>query len=412
MKGIGKKIGILGGTFDPIHCGHMIIARSAMEQYGLDEVRFMTGGNPPHKSGNEITPALMRHGMVKRAVEDEPLFFADDHEVLKETYSYTAETLEELRGKYGDAEIYFIIGEDSLADLPDWYRPDRILENCILLVYPRGHADELDRLIAERKKVLGGDIRKIDAPVFGVSSTQIRERAEAGLSLKYLVPDNVIKYIRENKLYTENIYTDKKERDGGMAADSRQTDIKEMKKKLAIALKKKRYKHSIGVSREALRMARLFGADEEKAYIAGLLHDCAKCCEKDEQFEICKKYGIEVDKYTHLCPAVLHAPAGAALAEHEYGIDDPEILSAIRYHTTACADMSLLDKIIYVADMTEPGRDYDGADELRALAAKDIDEAYTEALRQTLMFNIQKYAAVHPDTLAAWNAVMAGKKGM
>ena len=395
-----RKIGILGGTFDPIHCGHMIIARLAMEQYGLDEVRFMTGGNPPHKSGNAITPARLRHGMVMSAVAGEPGFTADDFEVNKESYSYTAETLTALGEIYEDAELYFIVGEDSLRDLPRWYRPETILKNCILLVYPRYDMIGFDELIKARAEELGGDIRKIDAPLFGVSSTEIRERAEAGLSVKYLVPESVIKYMKEKRLYKTE------DHQGGRIT----MDVKEMKKKLARSLKKKRYKHSIGVSREAVRMAKLFGADEEKAYIAGLLHDCEKCYEKDEQLEICKKYGVEVDRMTDLCPAVLHAPAGAALAEREYGIEDREILSAIRHHTTAGADMGLLDKIIYVADMTEPGRKYDGVETLRSLSAKDIDAAYTEALRQTLTFNIEKYAIVHPDTLEAWNAEMAGKK--
>lgn len=393
-----RKVGILGGTFDPIHCGHMIVARSAMEQFGLDEVRFMTGGNPPHKREQCVTDARIRHSMVCCAVKDETGFAADDHEVNKKTYSYTAETLEELREKLRDTEIYFIVGEDSLRDLPDWYRPEQILEDSVLLVYPRIASEDLDELIAERRRVLGGDIRKIDAPLFGVSSTDIRERIAAGLSVKYIVPDGVIDYIETAGLY-------KKERTKAAVMDE-----KEMRKKLASALKKKRYKHSIGVSREAVRMAKLFGADEKKAYIAGLLHDCAKGFDRDEQLDICKKYNVRTDEMTDLCPPVLHAPAGAALAEHEYGIADPEILDAIRYHTVARRDMTLLDKIVYVADMTEPGRDYSGVEELRRLSAEDIDKAFFEAVRQSLMFNFEKKTIIHPNTLDAWNGILAAKR--
>ncbi len=394
-----RKIGILGGTFDPIHCGHMIVARAAMEQFGLDEVRFMTGGNPPHKRGRGVTDALTRHRMVCCAVRGEPGFAADDLEVNKKTYSYTAETLAGLKEKLGGAEIYFIAGEDSLRELPGWYEPERILESCVLLVYPRTEPETLDALIAERRSALGGDIRKIDAPLFGVSSTDIRERIAAGLSVKYIVPDGVIEYIESKGLY-------KKERTKTAAMDE-----KEMKKKLASSLKKKRYKHSIGVSREAARMAKLFGADEKKAYIAGLLHDCAKGLDRNEQLDICKKYNVTADEATALCPPVLHAPAGAALAEHEYGIADPEILDAIRYHTVARRDMTLLDKIVYVADMTEPGRDYDGVETLRKLSEIDIDRAYFEALSRSLMFNLSKKTIIHPNTLEAWNAVLASGRG-
>lgn len=395
-----RKIGILGGTFDPIHCGHLIVARSAMEQYGLEEVHFMTGGNPPHKRETELTPANIRHRMVINAVEGESGFVADDFEVNKKTYSYTAETVSELKKKLSDTEIYFIVGEDSLRDLPQWYKPEVILENCVILVYPRDEASELDALIEERREMLGGDIRKIDAPLFGISSTQIRNRAAQGRSVKYLVPDGVIRYINETGLYTA----------GSTAEVGSVMDEKEMRKKLASALKKKRYKHSLGVCKEAVRMAKLFGADEKKAYTAGLLHDCAKCFDRETQFKICEKYGVKTDRMTDLCPAVLHAPAGAALAKNEYGIDDEEILDAIRCHTTGRADMTLLDKIVYVADMTEPGRDYDGVEKLRELSAKDIDAAFIEALRQTLTFNIEKQAIVHPDTLAAWNWVLAESK--
>lgn len=198
---MSRRIGIFGGTFDPVHCGHMIVARIAMEQYSLDEVRFMTGGMPPHKKKSGVTPAKMRHAMVAAAVKGEPGFIADDFEVDKETYSYTAETLIELKRIYPDDEIYFIIGEDSLNDILKWYRPDIIVKNCILLIYPRFGTESLDALIEERKNALGGDMRKIDAPLFGVSSTSVRKRVSEKKPIRYFVPDSVIKYIGENGLY-------------------------------------------------------------------------------------------------------------------------------------------------------------------------------------------------------------------
>lgn len=182
-------------------------------------------------------------------------------------------------------------------------------------------------------------------------------------------------------------------------------DKKEMQHKLKSALKKKRFEHSLGVCSEAVRMAKLFGADEKKAYIAGLLHDCAKCLTREEEAEYCRKYNIEIDKMTELCHPVMHAPVGAAVARYEYGIEDEEILDAIRYHTVARAEMTLLDKIIYVADVTEPGRDYDGVEELRKLSKKSIESAYCEAVRRSLTHNISKGAVIHPNTLDAWNAI-------
>lgn len=186
-------------------------------------------------------------------------------------------------------------------------------------------------------------------------------------------------------------------------------DKKQMQSKLEGALKKKRFKHSLGVCAEAVRMAELFGADPKKAYIAGLLHDCAKCLDRDEEKEVCRKYSFEPDEMTKICHPVLHAPLGAVVARYEYDVKDEEILDAIRYHTTARANMTLMDKILYVADMTEPNREYDGVDDLRKLSKKDIDAAYKEAVYQTLMFNLKKGSIIHPDTLNAWNEICKNK---
>lgn len=195
-----KKIGILGGTFDPVHNGHMIIARQAMEQFGLDEVRIMTGGNPPHKRNACITAAEARHEMVKLAAEGEKGLIPFDYELNKKTFSYTFETLTELNERYPEVEWYFIIGEDSLRDILKWYRPEIIVKKCILLVYPRSGGSAAG-LIKERAAQLDGDIREISAPVFGISSTDIRKRVSEGKSVKYLVPDKVEEYIEKHKLY-------------------------------------------------------------------------------------------------------------------------------------------------------------------------------------------------------------------
>lgn len=197
-----KKVGIFGGTFDPPHNGHMLVARAAMEQLGLDEIRIMTGGMPPHKQNDGMTPAEIRHTMVRLAAEGEPGFRADGYEVHKKNYTYTAKTLEELLAENPDWEIYFVIGEDSLRDFMKWYKPDYIAKHCILCVYPRSRGDALDRLIAERRAELGADIRRIDSPLFGVSSTEIRKRLKAGKSVRYLVPDAVNDYIKEKGLYS------------------------------------------------------------------------------------------------------------------------------------------------------------------------------------------------------------------
>lgn len=195
-----KKVGILGGTFDPIHLAHIELARTALREYNLSEVRFMTGGNPPHKREKQITDARFRHDMVKLALSGEKKLTADDYEVNKTDYCYSAVTLGELGKLHPDWEIYFIIGEDSLRDLPKWYCPLEVCKSCILLVYPRGDGG-LEKLIEKRKSEFGADIRKITAPRIDVSSTLIRKRIRDGEDISGMVCDEVRAYIEEMGLY-------------------------------------------------------------------------------------------------------------------------------------------------------------------------------------------------------------------
>ena len=196
-----RKIGLMGGTFDPIHTAHIEIAKRAKEQYNLDEVIFMTSGNPPHKKGQDVTDAMSRLEMVKVAIDGIDGFTASDYEVNKSEYSYSVNTLKWLHGKYPDAEIYFLIGEDSLDYIDKWYHPEEILELCTVLVYPRIGMETLKRTLIEKQSVLGGDIRVIDAPVYGVSSTQIRNVIESGADATGLLDSRVYEYIRRNNLY-------------------------------------------------------------------------------------------------------------------------------------------------------------------------------------------------------------------
>ena len=191
------KIGIMGGTFDPIHNAHLIIARYAAEQYGIDRLMFMTGGNPPHKS--DVTDKYIRNHMTEIAVNGE--FEVNTYEIDKEEYSYSLHTLQHFKEEYPNDDIYFIIGEDSLGDINKWYKPQEILKLCKLLVFPRISFESLKEQILTTKKTLEGEIYPINAPIIGLSSTIIRERLSQGKSVRNMIPDKVLDYIKENGLY-------------------------------------------------------------------------------------------------------------------------------------------------------------------------------------------------------------------
>lgn len=176
-----------------------------------------------------------------------------------------------------------------------------------------------------------------------------------------------------------------------------------MKEKLKGMLTKSRYEHSVGVSETAVKMARFYGADEQKARIAGLLHDCAKKLTADEAAEKCAELGVELDETELLVPELIHAPLGAGIARYEFGITDSEILGAIAAHTVAKEHMSDLEKIIYIADMIEPNREFPNVDECRRVAFEGLDKAFLYMLDRSIVFNVGKGVILHPNTVLARN---------
>ena len=182
-------IGILGGTFDPPHIGHLILAECARVQFGLERVLFVPAGDPYHKAGNGVSPARDRIAMVAAAIERNPRFVLDEREVRRGGPSYTADTLEELAME-GHHRPLLLLGKDALADLPNWRNPERIAELARIAIAHREGAPEQDH-----------SYETVDLPRLRVSSSDIRARVAAGKSIRYLVPDLVMRYIAQSGLY-------------------------------------------------------------------------------------------------------------------------------------------------------------------------------------------------------------------
>lgn len=199
------KIGIMGGTFNPIHNAHLMIAEFAREQFGLDCVWFMTSGNPPHKRNLTIVDAHIRQEMVSLAIDKNPYFKVCDYEVERREYSYTANTLSEFSQRYPDDEFFFIIGSDSLCQLNTWYKPEIIARLCTILVFSREGNHGLEQIAEKYRHSIGADIRIIGAPIFDISSSLIRARVKEGRSIRYMVCDEVNEYIRRHGLYKQEI---------------------------------------------------------------------------------------------------------------------------------------------------------------------------------------------------------------
>ena len=198
-----KRIGIMGGTFNPVHNGHLILAENACNQYHLDKIYFMPAGVPPHKKNNEITSGELRCSMVEMAIADNPQFAMLDIEVSSTEMSYTYRTLEKLEHIFPETEIYFIMGADSLSDFSSWKNPQRISELCKLLVAVRDNLNksELHRIADQLFHDFHTQVELLDTPNISISSHDIRDRVRKQASIRYLVPEEVRKYIVTNHLY-------------------------------------------------------------------------------------------------------------------------------------------------------------------------------------------------------------------
>jgi len=197
------RLGVLGGTFDPIHLAHLVLAEEARRCLVLERVVFVPAGDPWRKAGLRITAGEHRLAMVRLAIADNPFFEVSTTELERRGPSYTADTLEELRRERGPGtELYFIVGEDALEDLPHWKDPGRIIAQAYLAVAPRGSWEASDVEAVER--AVPGISRKLvtfDMPRMDISATELRARAAVGESLRYLVPAPVEEYIRRHRLY-------------------------------------------------------------------------------------------------------------------------------------------------------------------------------------------------------------------
>lgn len=201
-----KRIGIMGGTFDPIHVGHLILGETAYEQFHLDKVLFMPAGNPPHKKNRKGRASdLQRAKMVELAIASNPHFELSLVEMNEDSYTYTYRTLERLNREYPDTLFYFILGADSLFDFELWKEPQRICDSCTVVVATRNHTSTslLDQEIQRLSQKYNGEFRKLDSLNIDVSSGLLRSWIVENRTIKYYVTDEVISYIEKNHIYKD-----------------------------------------------------------------------------------------------------------------------------------------------------------------------------------------------------------------
>ncbi len=386
------RIGIFGGTFNPPHLGHKHLAESLMEQANLDKVIVIPTATSPHKKSTDLATEEERLHMC-RLMFDESCYDVSDLEIARGGKSYTVDTVAELKKLYPYDSLFLIIGSDMLLCFHNWYRYEEILNNVTLCVATRENEVSVDELRTYAKNTLklnGNEIIFSCVAPFECSSTQVRKLIKEGdIAEKYL-GKSVSEYLAEKKIYTDN-YT-------------------LWRKLLKARLKEKRYIHSLNVADSALVLAEKYGGDREKSYFAGLVHDIMKNATKEEQLQIMEKGGIILSRTEKNNPKLWHAMAGEAFLRTEMCITDEEILSAVRYHTTGKAGMSLLDKIVYIADYISAERNYPDVDAMRELATtKGLDEAALYALKYSFSSLSKQERLIHTDSVEYYNELIINK---
>lgn len=372
------KIILFGGAFNPVHNEHVAMLKAAKERLGADKVIIMPTAVSPHKSGFITAPPSARLEMCRIAFEG--LGEVSDFEVNKGGASYSYITCDYLRHKYPDDEIYFLMGADMFACFSQWVYPERILKDVKLAVCAREGSSDVGEARRQFTEQFGQDAVLVGYTGARVSSTRVRTCAALGADTAGMVPPAIAKYIKSEGLYC----------------------LSEVAKAQKL-MNEKRAAHTLRVAFMAAENCRRFGIHEKKALTAAGLHDAAK------NLKLTDKHLKGFVPPEGVPESVMHQYSGAYLAEHVFGVTDEDILNAISYHTSGRPGMSDLEKLIFLCDMLEEGRDFDGVDGLRKVFARDIDECLELALRQELDYLSAEGKYIYPLTQEAYNYIHAHK---
>ena len=388
------KLGIYGGTFNPPHLGHLAAAQFALDALNLDRLEFVPAAAPPHKTLPEGGPsAEQRLEMVELAADGLLLpkkVSVSGMELHRPGKSYTADTLEQLQAADPEAELWLLMGTDMFLTLQNWREPEVITRLAGICTFARTQSDSGELLETQARylqETFGARTCVLQLPhIVDVSSTQLRELLARGKGQAYLSPA-VYGYIIRQGLY-------------GVHYDLKQLPDRELRACSYSMIRAKRIAHVQGTEEEAVRLAQRWGADEEKARRGAILHDCTKYLTMEEQLQLCRKYGIVLDDLEQQAVKLLHAKTGACVARDVYGVSD-DVYEAIFWHTTGKADMTLLEKILYIADYMEPNRDFPGVERLRTLAYQDLDQAVLAGCEMSIQEMKDRGLPVHPNTVRA-----------
>jgi nicotinate-nucleotide adenylyltransferase len=378
------RLAILGGSFNPVHLGHLFLADAVLSALHYDRVVMIPAYRSPFKlaAPNMESTAGDRLEMLAASIAGDPRLALDNCEIKREGVSYTVDTLKDIIRRYGPAgKPGLIIGDDLAADFPQWHHSGEIIELADIIIARRLHSGEIQCPYPNTQ---------ITNEVMEISSAMVRERIEAGKAWRYLVPAGARAIIEERRLY--GFY-------GAADGESGAETILRIENAARKNLSPERFLHSRNTALLAWDLCRRFTLDPALGYLAGIAHDLGKSMEEETLLKLAKSDGRGISKLEKKKPALLHGRAAAVLLRERFDVHNGDVLEAVALHTGGAADMGPLAKVIYIADKLEVSREK--ADPvLRSMcyANESLDRIFFAVLDQTVSWLRSKKLELSEET--------------
>jgi nicotinate-nucleotide adenylyltransferase len=390
------RLAILGGSFNPVHLGHLRLADAALSFLGYDRIILVPTYTSPFKPGAHEVSAADRLDMLAASAPGDPRLTIDACEIKRSGVSYTIDTIADIRRRYPlTGKLGLIIGDDLARTFSQWRRAEDI-------------AAETDIIIAHRESlepaVFPYPYRPLNNAIMELSSATVREHIQKGEPWRSLVPLGVRSIIEDRRLYGYTPSLESGQTPGSRIKVSHEL-IARVEAEVRSLVSPSRFLHSRGVAVMAYDLCAQFGLDPDRGYLAGMAHDMAKSLPEEEMICLARRDDKNLSKLEQKKPALLHGRAGAVLLHQKFGVEDEDILEAIRYHTTGRPGMGVLAQVVYIADKIEYSRG-DVSGELRDFSRfADLDSLFTAVLEETVAFLRSRQLDLSSGTLKLLDAI-------
>jgi nicotinate-nucleotide adenylyltransferase len=399
------RLAILGGSFNPVHLGHLYLADAVISGFGYDRVLLVPAFRSPFKLDAAAPSPQDRLAMLAASIPGDPRLLVDDWEIRREGVSYTVDTLTDIYQRYlPEAKPALILGDDLARDFPKWKRAEEILSLADIVIARRVLSDAADYPYP---------CRQLRNEVMEVSSAQVRDLIRQGKHWRYLVPAGARAIIEERGLYGFPEASPAGVVSSTGAAALGPALIVRMEAEARRTLSLPRFLHSRQVAVMTSDLCRIFGLDSRAGYLAGIVHDIGKQLADEELIGLAKTDRLPISSMEKKKPSLLHGRAGAVLLEDRYGIRDRTILDAVRYHTTGSAAMGPLAKALYVADKIEASREsvepgLRNFDEYAGTGERGLDRLFGKIFLETVAWLRSKKSELYEGTLQLLEQVEHG----